>query len=96
MHADVRAPDIAPALSSRILDRVQDSDGTVLADLRFLAAWDRGLARSLASILRIRQLLRANPAGDTATHRPDPATPARAPAAPLGGPVSAGGMSWQP
>lgn len=37
MQADVQV-DGASALAGRILDRIQNRDGTVLADLRFLAA----------------------------------------------------------
>ena len=35
---------------------------TVIEDLRFLDAWERGLAPSLGALLRARQIRRANPA----------------------------------
>ena len=35
---------------------------TVIEDLRFLDAWERGLVPSLGALLRARQIRRANPA----------------------------------
>jgi hypothetical protein len=34
---------------------------TVIEDLRFLDAWERGLVLSLSALLRARQIRRANP-----------------------------------
>lgn len=98
MQTDVQA-DGAFALAGRILDRIQNRDGTVLADLRFLAAWDRGLAASPGSILRLRQLRRANPAGAAAGRHPDPAATDEVSAAPpvaAADPIRAGDVSWRP
>lgn len=81
MRADVQGDGGAPALAGRILARVQDCDGTVLADLRFLTEWDKGMVPSSGSILRMRQLRCANPAGAAASRRPDPKAPAEVPAA---------------
>lgn len=81
MRADVQGDGGAPALAGRILARIQDCDGTVLADLRFLTEWDKGMAPSSGSILRMRQLLCANPGGAAASRHPGWKAPAEAPAA---------------
>ena len=98
MQADVQV-DGAYALAGRILDRIQNRDGTVLADLRFLAAWDRGLAALPGSILRLHRLRRANPAGAAAGRHPNPAATDEASAAPpvaVADAIRAGDVSWRP
>lgn len=94
MQTDVQV-DGASALAGRILDRIKDRDGTVLADLLFLAAWDKGPASSPGTALRIRQLRRANPAGDAAGWHPNSKAQTETSAAPpvaVAEPTRAGGV----
>lgn len=49
------------AMSQRILARVGQHDSSVVDDLNFLAAWEKGLVPWLSGILRMRQICRANP-----------------------------------
>ena len=49
------------AVSQRILARVGRHDSTVVDDLNFLAAWEKGLVSWLSGILRMWQICRANP-----------------------------------
>ena len=61
MHTPVPLADFSPAIAQRILARVGYDDCTVIDDLNFLVAWDRGLVPWLSGILRMRQIFRANP-----------------------------------
>ena len=50
------------ALRGRELADACADNPTVIEDLRFLDAWERGLVPSLGALLRARQIRRANPA----------------------------------
>lgn len=58
------------ALADRVLARAGGHDLAVASDLAFLAAWDAGLPASASSILRVRQLRRANQADARASGEP--------------------------
>lgn len=61
MDASPSLDDDVLALQQRILDRVRSDDRSVLEDLQFLTAWDKGLVPWLNASLRMRQIRRANP-----------------------------------
>ena len=63
------------ALADRILARADGHHHTVQSDLAFLAAWDKGLPPSPSSILRVRQLRRANQADATTGNESSTAPP---------------------
>ena len=64
-----------PTLADRILARAGGHEHAAMAELAFLAAWDKGLPASASSILRVRQLRRANQADARAGGEPGGAPP---------------------
>jgi hypothetical protein len=58
----MRGEELLVASRRRELADACADNPTVIEDLRFLDAWERGLVPSLSALLRARQIRRANPA----------------------------------